>query len=157
MGQAKIRKLQGTYPLQGANPKQTHGCERVNVDDAGRTFAALYRGMLDHLHSRFPDRNGPEEREGQAHASLLRMMELGAQDGFPVHEPLILFVSWQDRTGGWWKLSTPEKWAIARLLHDFEDFPLVSRKAVQAYLERVKIRVEGDSVIFGIGSPWVCA
>lgn len=151
MGQAHIRKLQGTYPEQTPKP------QRVNAKDAGQAFAALYREMLDHLHAQFPGRNDPEEREGQALASLMRMMELGAQGGFPIHEPLILFVSWQDQTRGWLKLSMSEKRAVAKLLHDFEFFPQASRKAARAYLERVKVQVEGDSVIYGIGSPWMCA
>ncbi|MBU2852941.1 hypothetical protein [Acidithiobacillus ferriphilus] len=144
MGQAKLRKLKGTYPEQNPKPNQ------VNAKDAGRAFAALYREILDHLAAEFPDRDDLEDR---AYAALVRMMELGAQLGFPAHEPLLLFVSWQDQTRGWLKLSMPEKWAIAKRLHHFGGFP--HREAVQMYLERVKVRVEGDQVTFGAGSPWV--
>lgn len=147
MGQAKLRKLQDVYPEQTPKPNQ------VNGKDAGRAFAALYRDIRDHLVAQFPDRDDFEEREDQAYAALVRMAELGAQGGFPAHEPLLLFVSWQDQTRGWLTLSMPEKWAIAKRLHHFGDFP--HREAVQMYLERVKVRVEGDQVIFGAGSPWM--
>ncbi|MCL4525218.1 MAG: hypothetical protein M1492_01740 [Gammaproteobacteria bacterium] len=147
MGEARRRKLQGEYPAQTNKP------QRVNALDAGRAFAVLYREILDHLHGQFPGQNDPVDLEGKAHAVLVRMMELGVQSGFPVHEPLLLFVSWQDQSRGWLKLSMPEKWAIAKRLHNYDGFP--HKDAVRKYLERVKIQVEGDQVIFGAGSPWV--
>ncbi|MGK9450312.1 hypothetical protein ACSSZE_03465 [Acidithiobacillus caldus] len=145
MGQAKLRKLHGTYPKQTPKP------QRVNDRDAGRAFFALYREILGDIQKRFPERDDFEE---QAHAALVRTMELGVRMGFSYHEPLILLVSWQDRTMGWLQLSMPEKCAIAKLLHESEGFTEISRRANRAYLERVKVRVAGDTVSFGAGSPW---
>jgi hypothetical protein len=145
VGQAKIRKLQGTYP------EQTPKSQRVNDRDAGRAFFSLYQKILADIQKRFPDR---DDYEDQSHAALVRMMELGVQLKFPYHEPLLLLVSWQDKTGGWLQLSMPEKCAIAKLFHESEGFTDVTRRANRAYLERVKVRVEGDRVNFGAGSPW---
>ena len=142
MGQAKIRKLQGTYP------KQTPKVQRLNLKDGGRAFALLYKQILDDLNERFPDQDGGE---GKATAALTRMCELGATAGFALHEPLLLLVHWQDQSRRWTHWTTDEKKALAKMLYAGTGFPEPTRQAFRAHLAQVHVVVDGDSVTFGKG------
>lgn len=148
MGEAKLRKLNGTYPEQTPKPKM------VNTQDAGQAFTKLYREIWNHLQKKFPAFSDEKEQEAKATAALTRMMELGAEGGFSSYQPLILFAAWQDHTGGWITLSMPEKRAVAKKIAETGRLPI--GKGLLEYLDFVKVQVKDDTVIFGAGSPWMC-
>ncbi|MBU2794880.1 hypothetical protein HAQ01_16155 [Acidithiobacillus thiooxidans] len=147
MGQAKIRKLNGTYPEQTPKPLT------INVLDAGQAFFKLYRKILNHLQQEFPEHCSEKDQEEKAYAALTRMMELGAKGVFSLEEPLVLLATWQDRTGGWITLSMPEKRAAAKKIAETGRLP--TGKGLLEYLAFVNVQVKGDTVTFGAGSPWM--
>lgn len=150
MGQAKQRKLNGTYPEQTPRPDN-----KVNAKDAGRAFSRLYHDILAHLNAEFADmqHNTEADQEGKAYAALMRMSDLGAEGGFAYHEPLLLFASYQDHTGGWLEMTFPEKRAAARCIDE-----IGRRFALKGFLEYLKVAqvtVEGENVTIGPKSPWL--
>lgn len=148
MGQAKIRKLQGNYPEQTEKPL------RLNSQDVGQAFALLYQDFFQVLRRTFPEKSTSADLEEQAAGALMRMMELAEERRFPPYDALICMVSWYDRKGTWWRLSIPEKRALARILWDQSRKSDVWRKATDAYFERAKMRVTEDAVVFEPGATW---
>lgn len=148
MGQARIRKLRGEYPEQTEKPV------RLNSQDVGQAFALLYQDLFQSLRRDFPENSALADLEEQAAGALLRMMELAEERRFPPYDALVCMVSWYDRKGTWWRLSVPEKKALALILWERSRKTEVWRKATDAYFERAKMRVAQDAVFFEPGATW---